>query len=248
MTSNIIGQGAQAVVYEENGYAIKAYPAAKHKVAIFYELLINALIENTGLPSPRIVAVDYSGQQCRITMTLLKGQALSRELAKENADVAGLMEKFVRLQIAIHHTRLDQPANQQAIFVTKIRGNPSLSAAEQALLIDDILRLGQGSALCHGDFHPDNVMVENGELAVLDWADASIGCAKADACRSYLILLLHARPLAQIYLDLYCQKSGATPAQVLDWLPIVSALRLAENKADESAALLAQVRQRTAGA
>lgn len=29
MTSNIIGQGAQAVVYEENGYAIKAYSAAK---------------------------------------------------------------------------------------------------------------------------------------------------------------------------------------------------------------------------
>src|SRR5215472_10876517 len=70
--------------------------------------------------------------------------------------------------------------------------------------------------LCHGDFHPINVLGEISRPVVIDWPDACGGDPAADVCRSYLLLRLHAADIAEPYLDAYCRISNVTWEKVLD--------------------------------
>jgi aminoglycoside phosphotransferase (APT) family kinase protein len=89
----------------------------------------------------------------------------------------------------------------------------------------------EGDRLCHGDFHPINVLGEISRPVVIDWPDACRGDPAADVCRSYLLLKLHAEGIADAYLDTYCRISNGQ--NILDWLPYVAAARLAEDVAGE---------------
>jgi hypothetical protein len=55
----------------------------------------------------------------------------------------------------------------------------------------------------------------------------------ADVCRSYLLLKLHAKDIAEPYLDAYCGINNMPRAKILDWLPYVAAARLAEDVPDD---------------
>ncbi|WP_214855352.1 phosphotransferase family protein [Exiguobacterium sp. s166] len=45
-----------------------------------------------------------------------------------------------------------------------------------------------GTALCHGDFHPYNLLLVKEELYVIDWMDASIGNPLMDVARTFLLI------------------------------------------------------------
>src|SRR5262245_55079407 len=85
-----------------------------------------------------------------------------------------------------------------------------------------------GDRLCHGDFHPINVLGDLAQPLVIDWPDAARGAPAADACRSYLLLRLHAADLAEPYLDAYGRAGDVPRAPILAWLPYLAAARLAE--------------------
>jgi aminoglycoside phosphotransferase (APT) family kinase protein len=99
-----------------------------------------------------------------------------------------------------------------------------------------------GDHLCHGDFHPRNVLGEASQPIVIDWPNACCGDPAADVCRSYLILKLHADEVAEPYLDAYCQVARVRRQTILDWLPYIAAARLAEDVPDEQHSLLELVR------
>jgi hypothetical protein len=67
---------------------------------------------------------------------------------------------------------------------------------------------------------------------------AARGAPAADACRSYLLLRLHAADLAEPYLDAYGRAGGMPRAPILAWLPYLAAARLAEGVAGETERLL----------
>jgi len=92
--------------------------------------------------------------------------------------------------------------------------------------------------LCHGDFHPMNVLGEASQPVVIDWPNACRGDPAGDVCRSYLILKLHADEVAEPYLDAYCRVASIPRQTILNWLPYVAAARLAEDVPGEQDRLL----------
>ena len=88
--------------------------------------------------------------------------------------------------------------------------------------------LPDGEQLCHNDFHSLNIVMYEGSLYIVDWADAASGSPEADVCRSYLVYSLYASYMADQYLDVYGRKSGVNRKNVLRWLPIIAAARLTE--------------------
>jgi aminoglycoside phosphotransferase (APT) family kinase protein len=114
-------------------------------------------------------------------------------------------------------------------------------------------RLPEGDRLCHGDFHPANVLrsASGGALAI-DWTGASRGDPAADLARSFLIMRFGAvgpdatravallarvgrRALWAAYASAY---GRAAVAAASPWLPVVAAARLGEDIAGERAHLL----------
>jgi Phosphotransferase enzyme family len=61
-----------------------------------------------------------------------------------------------------------------------------------AFCIDGLKNMPDDDRLCHGDFHPLNVLGEASQPFVIDWPDACRGDPTGDVCRSYLLLKFHA--------------------------------------------------------
>ena len=88
--------------------------------------------------------------------------------------------------------------------------------------------------LCHGDFTPQNVIVDaDGKAHIIDWNHATVGNASADVARSYLWLSLYNEKIADMYMNMYCEKTGTEKSYVQLWLPIVAAARLSKNIPEE---------------
>ena len=99
------------------------------------------------------------------------------------------------------------------------------------------LALNTGPTLvCHGDFHPLNVIVNGDTATVIDWTDAGLGDAMGDVARTALLLrvagvataepalrsvLRAAAPaLSRMYLRNYRQIAPFDPARFRLWTTI----------------------------
>jgi Ser/Thr protein kinase RdoA (MazF antagonist) len=129
-------------------------------------------------------------------------------------------------------------------LATNIAGTGLLDEPLRQILLGRLADMPDGDRLCHGDFHPINVLGQDSQPMVIDWPDACRGDPAADVCRSYLLLKLHAEDIAEPYLDAYCNINNTPRAKILDWLPYIAAARLAEDVPDDWARLLEIVHAR----
>jgi aminoglycoside phosphotransferase (APT) family kinase protein len=135
-----------------------------------------------------------------------------------------------------------QPARQLGCLKSRLATNIActglLDEPLKQILFGRLADMPDGDRLCHGDFHPINVLGQNSQPMVIDWPDACCGDPAADVCRSYLLLNLHAEDIVEPYLDAYCSITNTPRAKILDWLHYVAAARLAEDVPDDWARLL----------
>jgi len=122
--------------------------------------------------------------------------------------------------------------------------------------LEALAQLPEDTVLCHGDFHPDNIVLSARGPIILDWTDATLGHPLADVARTALLMQHAAVPphipgrwlietgralWYRLYLRRYCQLRSISPAQVNSWLLPVAAARLSEGIPEEEERLLALV-------
>jgi aminoglycoside phosphotransferase (APT) family kinase protein len=123
-----------------------------------------------------------------------------------------------------------------------------------------LTHLPAGDTLCHLDFHPANVMEQDGKPVVIDWSNASRGPAEADYARSMLILQLGDPPpgtsltlrilavvgrriFQALYSRSYRQRLKLDPAQVAAWALPTAVARIGDGIETERDSLLAHIRK-----
>jgi aminoglycoside phosphotransferase (APT) family kinase protein len=109
--------------------------------------------------------------------------------------------------------------------------------------LESLAHMPEGDALCHGDFHPENVLMGKKGPVIIDWIDATCGNPLADVARTSLILSEATRPdssaprwlktLGRWLHGWYCARYFRLRPDRRDelsrWRPIVAAARLSEN-------------------
>jgi len=124
--------------------------------------------------------------------------------------------------------------------------------------------LPDGDSLCHGDFHPGNIMMSQGAPVVIDWTNATRGDPAADVGRSLVLFrigeplpgapalvrylrLLGSKIVISSYLRAYRRLRPLDMALVERWETAHAAARLAfEPIPEEEPALLRLLEQRHA--
>ena len=101
--------------------------------------------------------------------------------------------------------------------------------------------------LCHGDYCPENIIVQTDDnnqiiaITAVDWVHATKGNASADAANTYLTLKLSDEALADKYISMFCEKTSTDKRYVDKWIPIVAAARLTKKKPEEKEMLEAMI-------
>lgn len=239
--NNIIGVGAQATVYSLGKYAIKLFKENYDKSNVFYEALINSMVENIGIHIPKVYEVLNIEKQIAIKMDYIKGISLFDAIYKDIENVSLYVDQMVKLQIEINSKKILLPFSLKDKLKYKIKQNDELTDTQKNKLLEQLNKLPDGNELCHGDFHGNNILICEEKYWVIDWIDATYGCADGDACRTYMIYYLYARELAEIYLTLYCENTRKTKDRILAWLPVIAGARLSENNSNEKEMLLSLI-------
>jgi aminoglycoside phosphotransferase (APT) family kinase protein len=96
-------------------------------------------------------------------------------------------------------------------------------------LLDRLAELPDCDRLCHGDFHPSNIVGTPGHASIIDWPHAARGEPTVDVCQSWLLMQRSDPELAFAYVEAYAKEGGLAPANILYWSPVVAGARLADN-------------------
>ncbi len=122
-------------------------------------------------------------------------------------------------------------------------------------VLRELETLPDGDRLCHGDFHPGNIIMTNHGPVVIDWPNVTRGDPTADFARTRLILRIGALPpgtpfvvrtfdrlgrrlFAAAYLRAYRRERPVDMTLAARWEVVRAADRLADGIAEERPALL----------
>jgi hypothetical protein len=139
-----------------------------------------------------------------------------------------------------------------------LRNALHLSDDLRASLLDLLPALPDGDKLCHGDFHPGNVMLTPQGPVVIDWMTASIGNPWADFTRTSLLLTIGPKaagnllsPPMRMFIHIFYRTYVQHYLTILpdrqherkQWIPLVAAARLNERIERETQALVEMVKR-----
>jgi len=234
----VIGRGKEAQVFEFGSRVLKLYRQGV-KGSAFREAGILAALEEAGVPAPRVFGVEEHERRWGLLMEWVAGTVWAEAMLAGDAEAEMHLAAMARLHTGIHARTVPALATQKARLTNHIGRTPLLAEPLRKRLLDGLAGQPEGDRLCHGDFHPWNILGELDSPMVIDWLDASLGVPAADACRSY-VLMAKARPqLAEAYAEAYAAAAGIARSEIDGWLPFVAAARLAEGVPDETEALVA---------
>ena len=227
---NFVASGDIYDVYESDGLAIRVYKDEKYKEKCLYAALTHARVETTlGLSSikmPVLHEVSLIDGKWAISMDWINGKTLG-QLIDENPDKAEMyIDKLVDIQCEIHAQYMPLLSQLKDKLARQIKSLGQIDEIKKYELLTRLDSMPKHIKLCHNNFSPDCVILNDEGTYVLNWGSARQGNASADVAKTYLLLSLKRPQYADMYLQKYCQKTGTSKKYVQQWLPIVAAAQL----------------------
>ncbi len=166
-----------------------------------------ARVHAAGLPVPETEGVvDFDGRP-GIVLERIEGTSMWERMKAEPRSVPALVVQLVELQLEIQRTNVSELSTMRDRLRQKVGGAVQITEEDRRKAHGLLAALPAGTALCHGDFHPANVILSDRGPIILDWFDAARGDITADFVRSSLLM----RPPT----DRSAWLAGATP-ELLD--------------------------------
>lgn len=209
------------------------------------EFNISRAVFNLGLSCPRpIEIIDYEGRK-GIIYSQVVGLTMLKTLEKKLWTTTKQGKKMATLHRDIHSRSVSNLPKQRDILIDRIQHAPLLTTEEKSTIILKLMALKEDTKLCHGDFHPDNIMLGEKQEWVIDWMTGMEGNPAGDVARTILMLKLGStseetpkiisglislirNKLRAAYTKEYLNNSEITMEEINQWMVPVAAARLTE--------------------
>ena len=178
--SNKIGQGANGEVFRlKDETIVKVFFSSENLGAVEEEDRISHAVLETGLP----VVIPYDivmvgEKRYGIVYETLPAKTLSETIDEDPARFNEWMKAYVDLYRQVHETEGSDTSLPLSKDVYRRHLSESAdwySKGEMEQLLRLLESIPDRNTLIHGDFHPNNIMVKDGELIMIDLGDFSIG-------------------------------------------------------------------------
>lgn len=175
----ILGEGSNGVVYRyDPEIVVKVYRNADALAEIHRErqLARRALI--LGIPTAIPFDVVKVGDSYGSVFELLNAKSFSKLIAAEPENTDKYIEEFVALLKRIHATEVDpnEMSDMKAValdWAQYLEGH--LPEEQSKKLISLIEAVPERHTMIHGDYHTNNVEMQNGEVLLIDMDTLSFG-------------------------------------------------------------------------
>jgi len=259
LSSTSIAQGRTAEICPwDDQHVLKLFRDWCPSSWVEYEARIVRIVYEAGVPSPAPGEIIEVNGRRGLIYERLDGISMLQEMNAHPWTFLKHARSLAELQVQIHQKFTTGLPSYKDRLKDDIRNTAHLQEdlREKALALLDILPEGQH--ICHGDYHPENVLITKKGPVVIDWMTACSGSPWADVARTSLILGVGAKaagrqipPVIRMlvnlyhktYLNRYRSLIPDTTNEMKRWMPVIAAARLNEDILPERAALLKIVRE-----
>lgn len=223
-------------IFVEDKKVIKLFVESHPKSNILNEALNQARVEEgSNLNVPKLVEVKKIGSRWALISEYIEGKTISQLMKEDPDNFDRYLNLFVDVQLTILSNSVPMLNRIKEKFTRKLQNATNIEENTKYELLERLNGMKNHTKLCHGDYHPSNVIVRNdGVVYVIDWAHVTQGNASADAARTYLLFSIdNQEQLAEKYLNLFSQKSGISKSNIQRWIPIVAATQMTKQIEEE---------------
>jgi tRNA A-37 threonylcarbamoyl transferase component Bud32 len=186
----LIAQGGQADIYElDEDKVIRVLRNKEDGDNLRIEMRIMKSLKEKGKAVPKVYEYLEIEGRPSIIMERLYGDSMLVEIKKKPFNLLKQAEKLAKLQIEIAGSATDlgmMSINDRAAYL--IPRAEMLDSELKNFVLDILEELPRGDDICHGDFHPGNIIISNKQYYVIDWFGATIGDILSDIAHTYLLL------------------------------------------------------------
>ncbi|MGG3455542.1 aminoglycoside phosphotransferase family protein [Paenibacillus rhizolycopersici] len=243
--NKVIAYGRTAEILQYgNGQVLKLFRIGIPMNTVQEEFRISSMVYHQGIPSPQPIQMINLNDRAGIIYQECLGTTLLNMISKKPWLVFRASKKMAKIHLDIHKVSIELPSQKESLK-SRIHEAPILTREEKHQIIDYIDRLKGENKLCHGDFHPDNIILGEAEW-IIDWMTGMSGHPAGDAARTlllfkfgtlpeeapkfvvFLISLLR-RLMLRTYIRTYIKNSTISLNEIEQWILPVAAARLCES-------------------
>jgi len=242
-----LAEGREAEVFlRADGNVVKVMRSATQEARVRREATaLQALSDRQHLAPAFVETTEVAGRPALVSERV-GGDDLLARLSKKPWLVVKVAGTLGRAHAAMHgHKAPDTLPELRKELARRIESARALPKNHAARALERLRTLPTGERLCHGDYHPQNVLGTLEKPVVIDWGDASRGAPSADVARTLLLLRMGELPpdtsppmrvltavgrgmLTRRYLAVYRRHAAEKPSQLDDWLFVRAAARFNE--------------------
>ena len=259
MRRELLGQGRTAEIYAwGESQVLKLFRSGFPTEWIHREAQATRIAYEAGLSAPAVGETIEMDGRMGIIYERVYGIPMLQAFATRPWTFPSAVRQFAELQAAMHNSPSLELASQREWLESAVQRAPLLAADVKDRVLQALDRLPDGDAVCHGDYHPDNILMSPQGPVVIDWMNATRGNPLADVARTSLMCRVGASPpgasslvrlatrlgqgaFHRLYLREYSARRPFDHEQLETWIPVVAATRLAEHIPEEERQLVTLV-------
>ncbi len=186
-----IGKGRTADVYDyKDNKVLKLFYSTVNDKDIEYEYLITKNISDMTDIVPKVYGIINVENRLGIVYEKINGEMLSDYLSRNLKNTRTIVRKFAQTQKIINDINFENFPNHTNKLKQKIMSSSLLCDSEKEIILK-YLKIINKNEICHGDYHPENVFVDqNYNFRVIDWANMIVSNKYIDIARTYYLIKL----------------------------------------------------------
>lgn len=251
-----IAQGRSAEVYAWNEkQVLKLFYAWCSPNVVRQEMKNATVAGSKNFPTPKVIGRKKIDGRLGIIYERVDGPTMLSMLSTKPWRLFSLARQFAELHSQMHEEKVSGLRSVHSSLRKSIEEVEHLSSTQKSDIRQLLNTLPDGTTLCHGDFHPDQVLLTAQGPMIVDWTDAHQGNPLADVAITSIALtigqLVEAswamRTLTtlargffyRIYLTRYLELNPTvTQQQIKTWMILAAVARLEQDIPGEQQALL----------